>query len=467
MRTMHRVTALTGLLLASACNTLDVPDLDNPGQDQLENNPTRALVSAAATGMLYGSRVGIAAQNGYVMELGILGRESYNFDPADPRFVTELLQGPLDGGSGAFGGNLFAAPYADIRSGNIILRALTRLPASAMTTAEIDATTGFVQTILALDFLQVVNTRDDLGAPIAVDIDPTGAPAPIVTKAAVFTHITNLLDSAATNLAAGGGAFPFPLSSGFAGFSTPATFATFNRALRARVAVYTGDFNGALTALQASFIDPAAPLTLGVYFVFSVNAGDNVNTLFDQSTPDTVAPRALMAHPSILTDAQLQVGGALDQRVLDKVHIFHEPVTVQGITDSVKFTIYQSNLAPIPIIRNEELILLRAEANIGLNQLGPAVTDIDLIRTTSGNLPAYAGPVTQPALLDELLYNKRYSLLLEGGHRWIDLRRYGRLNTLPKDLPTHHIFSRMPFPRNDCLARNPTPAAGCSPEVGF
>jgi hypothetical protein len=180
-----------------------------------------------------------------------------------------------------------------------------------------------------------------------------------------------------------------------------------------------------------------------------------------------VPPRALLAHPSILTDAQLQVGGALDQRALDKVEVFRPSKSVQGITDSVKFTIYHSNTDPIPIIRNEELILLRAEANIGLSNFGPAVTDLDLIRTTAGNLPPYSGTVDQPSLLNELLYNKRYSLLFEGGHRWIDLRRYGRLNTLPKDLPTHKIFSRFPFPRNDCLARNPTPAAGCTPEPGF
>lgn len=466
MRTL-RITALTGLLLASACNTLDVPDLDNPGQDQLENNPTRALVLATATGMLFGSRIGIAAQNGYVMELGIMGRESYNFDPADPRFVTELLVGPLDGGSGAFGGNLFAAPYADIRIGNILLRALTRLPPSAMSAAELEATTGFVQTIQALDFLQVINTRDDLGAPIDVDIDPTGAPAPIATKTEVFAHIANLLDSAATHLAAGGGAFPFPLSSGFAGFNTPSTFLQFNRGLRARVAVYTGDYNTALTALSGSFLNTGAPLTLGVYFVYSTIAGDVVNTLFDASDPDTVAPRALLAHPSILTDAQLQIGGALDQRALDKVAIFRPSASVQGIVDSVKFTIYRTNLAPIPIIRNEELILLRAEANIGLSLFAPAVTDLDFIRANSGNLPPYAGTVDQPSLLNELLYNKRYSLLYEGGHRWIDLRRYGLLNTLPKDLPNHKIFSRMPFPRNDCLARNPQPAAGCGLEAGF
>lgn len=468
MRTL-KITALTGLLLAVGCNTLDVPDLNNPGQDELEKNPTRAGVLAAATGMLFGSRAVIAAQNGYVMELGILGRESYNYDPADPRFVTELLVGPLDGGSGAFGGNLFAQEYADIRMGNIVLRALTKLPASAMTPEEIEATTGFVQTIQALDFLFVINTRDDLGAPIDVDIDPTAAPAPIATKAEVFTHIVNLLDSAETHLAAGGTVFPFPLSNGFIGFDTPANFTRFNRALRARVAVYLSDYATALTALQGSFLNTAAPLGLGTYFVYSTIAGDRVNTLFDQSTPDTVSPRALLAHPSILTDAQKQAGGALDQRVLDKTEVFRPafPAPSQAITDSVKFTIYQTNLDPIPIIRNEELILLRAEANIGLNQPGAAVPDIDLIRTTSGNLPAYSGPVTQQALLTELLYNKRYSLLLEGGYRWIDLRHYGLLNTLPKDLSTHKIFSRMPFPRNDCLARNPVPQQGCSPEAGF
>jgi hypothetical protein len=341
-----------------------------------------------------------------------------------------------------------------------------------MSVAEVEATTGFVQTIQALDFLHVINTRDDFGAPIDVDIDPTGTPAPIATKAEVFAHIANLLDSAQTHLGLGGSVFPFPLSSGFAGFDNVAGFTKFNRALRARVAVYTGDFNTALTALQGSFIDPAGSLTTGVYFVYSTIAGDVVNTLFDASVPDASAPRAIAAHASILTDAQLQPGGALDQRALDKVELFQPIQTALNgaIKDSVKFTIYTSNLAPIPIIRNEELILLRAEANIGLNtapSLAAAVTDIDLIRTTSGGLAPYAGPVTQTALQDELLYNKRYSLLFEGGHRWIDMRRYNRLNTLPRDIPTFMLFSRMPFPRNDCLARSPRPAAGCDVEPGF
>src|SRR5205807_6893326 len=82
------------------------------------------------------------------------------------------------------------------------------------------------------------------------------------------------------------------------------------------------------------------------------------------------------------------------------------------------------------IIRNEELILLRAEANIGLATgagLTAAINDIDYIRKFSGGLPASTG-LNASNVLDELLHQKRYSLLFEGGHRWIDLRRYGKLD---------------------------------------
>ncbi len=139
---------------------------------------------------------------------------------------------------------------------------------------------------------------------------------------------------------------------------------------------------------------------------------------------------------------------------------------MQNITTDIQFTIYNSEVDPVSIIRNEELILLRAEANIGLTNLATAVTDIDFIRANAGGLDPYAGVVDQASLLDELLYNKRYSLLFEGGHRWIDLRRYGKLNELPRDLPTHTVFDRYPFPIAECDARVPAPAQGCSPVAG-
>jgi hypothetical protein len=47
--------------------------------------------------------------------------------------------------------------------------------------------------------------------------------------------------------------------------------------------------------------------------------------------------------------------------------------------------------------------------------------------------------------VDELLYNRRYSLFLEG-HRWIDYRRHGRLDALPRDGESHVVHDRYPIP---------------------
>jgi len=149
-----------------------------------------------------------------------------------------------------------------------------------------------------------------------------------------------------------------------------------------------------------------------------------------------------------------------------------DPKTTQGLTSQLQYVIYKSNIDPIAIIRNEELILIRAEANIGKGGaagLAAAVADLNTIRIKSGKLPAYAGSVTQAALLDELLYNRRYSLAFEGGHRWIDLRRYGRLATLPTEATSTGAakrFAKFPFPQFDCDARSTKPA-GCGTEAGF
>jgi len=454
MKASRIIGAIATLLFVSACKDLIVPDYNNTSIDDLTSSPTPTKITQAAQGLLVGTRVGIGEQNGYVSLLGILGRESYNFDPADPRFITEMLIGPLDGGSPAFGGNLFAAPYRNIRNANLLLGAVDKVV--GLSASQKSAVQGFAKTIQALDFLNVINTRDDLGAPLDVNIGPTDNPAPIVSKAAIFTAISTLLDDGLTALNAGGTAFPFALSPGFSSFATPAEFTKFNRALKARVEAYRGNYGAVLTALSGSFLDTNAPITLGAYHSYSTGSGDTPNALFDPTG------RAILAHPSIVTDAEKKPDGTLDARALAKVTKLPDVHTVQGISTDLVFTIYNSNTAPIPIIRNEELILLRAEARYFTSDVAGALTDINLIRTTSVGL-APRGPFTSSAdFVTELLKQRRYSLLFEGGHRWIDTRRFGLLSTLPKALPTHNIFSRFPFPEAECLARVPAPTQGCT-----
>ncbi|MFY2557289.1 RagB/SusD family nutrient uptake outer membrane protein [Corallococcus terminator] len=454
-QTKKTVVALCAVLGLGGCGSLDIGDLNNPSLDEFKNNPTSSAVNSASTGLLIGHRAGVAIQNGYVAQLGTIGREAYVFDPADPRTVEEILGPTLDPGAGAFGGNFWAAPYSNIRNANTVLAALDKV--AAFTDEQKEGIRGFTKTLQALDFLVVINTHDTNGAPIDVDL-PLGQLAPIVGKAEVFNRIAALLDEAAGHLDNAGGAFSFRLTTGFVGFDTPATFRRFNRAIKARVSVYMGRNEDALTALSQSFIDATASaddgakaaalssLNVGVYHVFRAASGDVDNNLLSVT---------IVAHPSIETDAPRQANNALDDRVTRKTAKLREPASAAGgaLTTDLGFTMYPTAESPVPIIRNEELILLRAEANIGLGQIGPAADDLNYIRTRSGRLAPRAD-ITAANALDELLVQKRYSLLFEGGHRWIDMRRYGRLNELPRNLDdSYGPHERYPIPVAEINAR--------------
>jgi hypothetical protein len=456
MTIMRRNLALMAVLAiagSAACTSLEAPDFNNPSIDELQENPTRVTAAAAATGLVIGARENIGEFNGYVSLTGILGRESYNLDGADTRYATEMYTGAvLNPGSPALGGNLWALRYQNIRNGNILLNALDQLPDDAVlgfTPAEKEATRGFAKTIQALDFLLVINTRDENGAVIDVDRPVLDPPAPIEGKEAVFAHIVQLLEEAAGHLENGGGAFPFPLSPGFAGFDTPEAFLQFNRALLGRVEVYRMEFDAsaagrALAALEESFLSTGASLDLGVYHSFSGGPGDKTLTLVNPT---------IVAHDSIVADAEQQGSGQPDARVLRKVVELEVPRSLLDLTSNFRFDpLYPSPFASVSIIRNEELILLRAEANIGLGNVAAAAEDINFIRVNSGGL-GERGDLNAGNILDELLDQKRYSLLFEGGHRWIDMRRYGKLGELPIDRAGDVVHAAFEIPIDEVLAR--------------
>jgi hypothetical protein len=442
MKTTFALTLLVAATASLGACDLDVPDLNNPPINDLEDNPTRENVVAASIGIVIGNRGNVANANGYVSQLGILGRESYNFDGADPRYIGELLAGPLQKGS-PFGGNFWAGPYANLHLAALVLNGAD--VAVGFSDEERAGVRGFTQTIMALDLLRVITTHDTVGAVIDVD-NPVDELAPIVGKDATYAEISRLLDAAATDLAAAGEAFPFGLPSGFAGFDDPAGFLKFNRAVRARVACYTGDYATALTALNTSFIDETAAtvaaLDVGVYWTFSTGSGDVTNGLVN---------RNIYAHPSVLADAQLN-GAVKDLRATRKTRMVTPAGTAQGLMSDIKFTAYTAT-SPVPIIRNEELILLRAEAKWGTNDLPGAIADLNRVRTVSGGLTALATTLTADEVENEILYNRRYSLLFEGGHRWIDLRRFDRIMDLPLDKPEHVRNVRYPIPQPECDAR--------------
>src|SRR5215213_6136711 len=448
--TLKNVAVLVGAIAAGGCN-YDIANPNSPGI--LAENPTIPQVAAAAVGILIATRQDIAD---WALDAAIWGREAFRIDPADPRFVQEMMQGPLDPGSRAFGGDHWLEPYSAIRSANDLLAVIST--ASSLTPEQQSATSGFAHTLQAYNFTIILSSHTQDQIPIDVGRDASAPPPPFVTNAEAWNHVIALLDQAATELV--GTAFPFTLPAGFTGFNTPATFLQFNRALRARVAVYRGDFANALTFLSQSFLNTGLPLSTGVYMDFGTGPGDVANPLAvsDQTSEN-------FGHPSLRTQAQLQPGGARDQRFLNK--LVKRPSRSGGTTNTDPVQTFSSDLgwirypspsSPIPIIKNEELILLQAEASINLSDLGTAVTDLNIVRQTSGLLAPYAGAVDQPTLINELLYNKRYSLMFEGGHSWIDYRRYGltvNLQTIDRaGPPPDVIFPTLPIPTAETQPRS-------------
>ncbi|MGH7481232.1 MAG: RagB/SusD family nutrient uptake outer membrane protein [Longimicrobiales bacterium] len=440
-------------LLAGGCEEdFLVPDLNNPGLETLQENPTPAAVIDATQGLLIGARSGTSGQTGFIAHLGILGRESVTFDNSDPRYIDQMLAGILDPGDGAFGGSGWDPRYANLRNASIVLNALEVV--TGFSEQELEAIRGFVKTIQALDLLTVVNMRHTNGAVIDVNRPLTAELAPFVTRDVALAHVATLLDEAEGHLAAGGSAFPFQLSSGFADFSTPPLFVEFNRALRARVAVYQKDYSTAMTALSESFLDPFGSFDLGVYHTYGTGPGDAQNGLFQGSDPQIVA------HPSIRDDTERKPGGELDDRVIAKTAVLAEPKTAGGVSSDVRFTIYNALDSPVPIIRNEGLILLWAEARWFTNDRVGAIGTLNQIRQESGGLPPIAVPATDEEFITELLAQRRLSLLMEGGHRWIDHRRFGRLDELPLFRPTDVVPVAFPVPRDECVARGLQPPCG-------
>lgn len=454
-------TLALALALASlsvpACN-LDVPDLNNPGLDVLENAPTAVSINAACSGLLIGNRRNQATEPGFVNELGILGRDAYNFDTADNRYIGELLAGKLSRGS-PFGGNFWAQPYSNIRLGNVVRHALDKVGPD-LTDGDKAGVRGFVNTIAADDLLEVIITHDTNGAVIDTDqpivlppaVQPLGA---IVDKPTVFAEIARLLDAAVADLSSPDAEFPFPFPTGYAGFDTPQTFLQFNRALRARVAVYMSEldktqYTTALTALGQSFINDKAvglqDLNVGVYYTYTTKSGDAQNGLINPN---------IFVHPSVSGGAT--AGDArLARKVAPAKNKDGSPKTAMGagLSSSQVFTLYTTPSSLVPQIRNEELILLKAEALYFTGDKVGAMDALNLVRGISGSLTPLGLPPDDATFITELLYERRYSLLFEWGHHWIDLRRFGRTMELPLDDPAKHFRNvRYPFPLAECNAR--------------
>lgn len=454
MRMKKYIMIVLTLVVGAGCSDLTSPSFNDPSAEELTGSPNRAAIAGAALGLVQQQR---GQTSSFIEVAGIFGREGYDLRPEEPRTITQRLIDPLAGSSG-----FWAAQYEQMQNGFVLLDAIEGAPPEVLSESEKAAAAGFVKTFMAQAIYEVALMHDPLPIPLDVNREPTEDLAPMESIDQAYQWSFDMFDEAASDLSSGG-AFPFDLPAGFDGFDTPATFLMANRALKVRALKYQDRWSEVLSTLPQTFVDAQGDLDAGVYFDFSTQSGDASNEFFAQRGTN------LFAHPRLLRDAELRANGEKDLRATEKISPA-DGFTLLGITVTEVYDVYMSLSDPIPWIQNEELVLIRAEANLAQGNTSAAIDDINTIRERSGGLEPIPDPFDGD-LLGQLLYEKRYSLMWEGGFTYLDARQYDRMGDTPEELPrvadNHVVYPRYPYPNNECVARGIESDEGCQPVFGF
>ena len=429
----NKFIALLGtVVLVTACKIETIVDPNNPSASGIVANASLGELQNLVTGTESAMRESISF---YLDDVGVIGREFYRFSTSDPRFTSDLLgkgSAVLDNNT-FYLTNPFASRYRVIKNANILIEALTNTKA-AISDAQRKAAIAYAKTVQAYQYLMVFNLL--YGNGIRFDVKDPDNLGPFLSRDQSIDAILNLLNEANADLKNNNVNFPFTTT---LYSSNAAEFSKFNRALTARVAVYKQDWATANTALAESFLALNGPLTLGVYHLYSAAGGDLLNPMF---YPLNSSGETRVAQPNFVTEAEPG-----DDR-LSKVVQRTATAFQDGLQSDYDFFVYTSNVDKIPIIRNEELILLYAEVKAQTSNPTEAVNAINRIRTAAGGLTNYSGPTDVPSLITEILKQRRYSLYGEG-HRWIDMRRYNRLATLPIDRAGDDVWVQFPIPATE------------------
>ncbi|MFN0015283.1 MAG: RagB/SusD family nutrient uptake outer membrane protein [Saprospiraceae bacterium] len=425
----HSIITLFGALLIGAffclpsCKLDEIPNPNAPDQINLENGgATISDLRLLASGLEAVLRVDVEH---HYWTTNIVGREYLDLRNTDPRFTGELLGkggGSLDN-NGFITTRSYAARYRAVRSAWVLIHAAQNSAAS-LTPEQRNGVIGHARTLLAYSMLMECNRQYQNG--IRTDVEDPDRLGPFETYDQALRSIRTILDQANTELT--GASYIFTSTLGSA-----ARVKQFNRALAARVEMYKGSPAAMLPLLAETWVNPDGDMKEGVYYVFGAGGNNRLNPLF------TVPLQTqYVAHSQTVSAAE-----AGDIRFSSKTTKLAAPFATDGLSGDVQVTMMASNIAPFPIIRNEELVLMLAEANIGTDNAA-AVAAINKVRAAAG-LAAYSGPTDNAAVTNQLLHERRYSLFGEG-HRWIDMRRFGRLAQIPTDRAGDVVHPQFPRP---------------------
>jgi hypothetical protein len=467
------IALAAGALLTTACkDSTVVAPLDQPTATALSGALTKVGLQTLATALLGADRaVWAGTGSAYPILANIYSRDIYRLDPSEPRYLNETIVGTPDPGSFAGGGG-WAGMYVTIRQGTTMLAALENPAPNTFSDAELAAARGFAQTWKAIDYYRVAEMRDTVGIALQADDPNSTTPAPIICKTKMLAYVAALLDSANTNLVAAGNInfpwtqFPTGMTAFGRDYRKVTNFILFNRGWKGKVDFYRGlDHQAPAPALFTTAITeltqalggaapgavPSSQFATGLYHVF-VPAGT-------EGVANPYSDTRIGINPAL---DSLQAGDTRASKITTRTYSAVQGITMtKDLVVAVPSTANQSR--PIAVLRDEELVLLRAQAYFEAGQFANGYADLNSVHTSYG-LAAWPVSTSLQTARSNVLYDKRYSLLGEGVQRLVDLRAYSRLNATnyPKQTTADAYNSAFPIPKAEVDARLGNIAPSCS-----
>ena len=231
-----------------------------------------------------------------------------------------------------------------------------------------------------------------------------GTNATFSTRAEALAAATKLLDDAATLI----GTTPLP--------------AAFLSQVGSEI-----DVRNTLIALAARFYIMSGSNDLALARASAVNLASRSVYFYNTLNPNPVYRSSLITNNVYGIVANFGLTGALAPAANDARIPFY---VVRNATNGSGF--FRDDATAIPIFLPGEMLLIQAEAHARSNNLTSAVTALNqvLTKTTDafslgGAQPAYSGPNTQAAILQEI-YRNRCMELYMSGLKLDDSRRFGR-----------------------------------------
>lgn len=181
------------------------------------------------------------------------------------------------------------------------------------------------------------------------------------------------------------------------------------------------------------------------------NVGANEGNLFilqnNPATPNSSASQSL-------TEDFLSIWEVHDLRYQNWIGVYTEGENEFYYPFKYKIKAGGSSEEYSMVIRFAELYLIRAEAYAKSGNVVAALVDLNLIRNRAGLADWTTADITdiEQAILEE----KRKELFSEWGHRWFDLRRFGKIDeVLGQKKSTWQPHAKLlPIPEQDIM-RNP------------